>query len=75
MDRCLQAIESAFRWKQPAVLSSHRVNYIGRMVPANGAAGVRILDQLLGEVLRRWPDVRFVSSDQLAALYMMEEER
>lgn len=75
VDRCLKEIESAFRWKQPAVLSSHRVNYMGRMVPANGAAGVRILDQLLGEVLRRWPDVRFVSSDQLAALYMMEEER
>lgn len=73
--RCLGEIESAFRWKQPAVLSSHRVNYIGRLVPGNGAAGARILDELQGEVLKRWPDVRFLSSDQLAALYRMEDER
>ena len=73
--RCLGEIGSAFRWGQPAVLSSHRVNYIGRLVPGNGAAGARILDELLGEVLKRWPDVRFLSSDQLAALYRMEDER
>jgi len=72
VESCLKQIESAFRWHQPAVISSHRVNYMSRLVPGNGETGIIMLDELLKEVLKRWPDVKFISSDQLADLYNRE---
>lgn len=70
---CLKQIESAFRWNQPAILSSHRVNYMGRLVTANGENGTRLLDELLKEIISRWPGVIFISSDRLINIYSGDE--
>ena len=69
VESCLKQIESAFRWRQPAIISSHRVNYMSRLVPGNGDTGIKMLDELLREIIKRWPDVQFISSDKLAGLY------
>jgi hypothetical protein len=66
---CLNQMESAFRWRRPAVISSHRVNYMGRIEEANRARGLRLLDELLAKMRRRWPDIVFISSSGLADLY------
>ena len=29
VDSCIKEIEIAFKWQKPAVISSHRVNYVG----------------------------------------------
>ena len=54
---------------KPAVVDTHRVNYIGSIVENNRRENLMLLDQLLTQIKRRWPDVQFMSSDQLAQLY------
>jgi hypothetical protein len=61
-------IELAFALKKPAILSSHRVNYIGRLDPSNRERSLLQLKQLLEKVVARWPEVVFLSSDQLGQM-------
>ena len=65
VDSCLKEIEIAFRWKKPAVISSHRVNYVGSIRPENRDQGLKELKRLLTQVLKKWPDVEFMSSYEL----------
>lgn len=65
VDSCLREIEIAFRWKKPAVISSHRVNYVGSIRAENREKGLKELKRLLSQVLRKWPDVEFLSSSEL----------
>lgn len=65
---CMRDIEQAFQWNKPAVVSSHRVNYIGAIHVKNRENGLRMLDELLGKILKTWPDTEFITSDQLGDL-------
>lgn len=65
VDRCMAEIENAFRCGKPAVIDSHRVNYIGGINESNRTDTLRQLARLLKEVVKRWPDVEFVNSNQL----------
>lgn len=71
---CIRQIESAYRWGQPAIISSHRVNYMSRIDQNNREKHIELLDDLLTEILNRWPDVAFISSDQLANLYREKKD-
>ena len=62
---CLKEIEIAFNCHKPATISSHRVNYMGTINPENRAEGLKKLDQLLGAIIKKWPDVEFVTSTEL----------
>lgn len=66
---CLERMEMAFKWGKPAVIDTHRVNYIGSIVESNRKENLLLLDRLLTEVQTKWPDVQFMSTDQLAQLY------
>ena len=68
LNYCLKDIEIAFRWHKPATISSHRVNYIGYLHPENREKGLTALSQLLGEIIKRWPDVEFMTSVELGDL-------
>jgi hypothetical protein len=65
---CLKDIEMAFRWKKPAIISSHRVNYIGSLNINNRHNSLKQLRELLRRIKGLWPDVEFMSSDKLGAL-------
>ncbi|TCP58773.1 hypothetical protein EV663_11739 [Rhodovulum bhavnagarense] len=62
----LRQIEQAFRWRKPAVVSSHRVNFAGHIDPENRRKGLRALEELLHRIVATWPDVRFIGADDLA---------
>jgi hypothetical protein len=64
----LSEIESAFAWKKPVIISSHRVNFGGHIDPSNRERGLQQLDELIGRILKRWPAVRFLSVDQLVEM-------
>ena len=68
VDACMERIACAFRWHKPAVISSHRVNYVGFIHPKNRDRSLRLLGELLDRIRRRWPDVRFRTSDELTSL-------
>ena len=65
---CLKDIEIAFRWNHPAIICSHRVNYIGTISINNRDNGLKQLSILLKEIKKRWPDVEFMSSNELGDL-------
>ncbi len=68
VNSCLNDIRTAFRWHKPAIISSHRVNYIGSLNPANRDSGLRQLDALLKEIIKCWPDMSFLTTPELGKL-------
>ena len=67
-DDCLYRIKCAFRWFKPAIISSHRINFIGSIHEENRNSNLRKFDNLLSRIIHQWPDVEFMSSDQLFEL-------
>lgn len=64
----LKQIDAAFRWNRPAIISSHRVNFCGFADPSNRDKGIQALQQLLDTIVKRWPDVEFMSANKLGRL-------
>ena len=62
---CLNEIELAFKFNKPAVISSHRVNYIGVHDQANRTNSHKQLKELLGKITQKWPEVEFMTSSEL----------
>jgi len=58
-------IEAAFFWNKPAIVSSHRVNFCGHINTENRKKGLSALKALLDKVVKKWPDIEFVSVDEL----------
>jgi hypothetical protein len=68
VENTLKEIKLSFSYKKPAIISSHRVNYIGSLNPNNRKQNLKLLDQLLITIIKLWPDAEFMSSDQLGDL-------
>jgi hypothetical protein len=62
---CMKRIESAFESKSPAIVGVHRVNFIGSLDAANRQKNLAIFDTLLKSIVTKWPDVEFMTSDEL----------
>ena len=62
----LNQVAAAFRWRKPAIISSHRVNFCGHIEEDNRRFGLAALRRLLTGIARRWPEVQFISADELA---------
>lgn len=75
VDDCLNRIQIAFRWGKAANICSHRVNYIGSIDKGNTSKNLPELLRLLKEIVKRWPDVEFVSSDQLGRIITRNEKQ
>jgi hypothetical protein len=69
----LMEIEAAFFWNKPAIISSLRVNFCGHIDPKNREKGLSALKQLLHEIINKWPDVEFMSADELGDLIATSE--
>ncbi|MEN9571750.1 MAG: hypothetical protein RL172_2981 [Bacteroidota bacterium] len=67
----LKDAEYAFRWGKPLVLNSHRVNYVGGLDIKNRENTLRLLSAIVKKLQQRYPDIEFMSSDQLGD-YMCE---
>jgi hypothetical protein len=68
IEEYLGHIETAFKFKKPSVICSHRLNYIGGLNEANRDAGNKALKNLLTKILKKWPEVEFMTSVQLGKL-------
>lgn len=69
VDKCLESIEIAFKWNKPAIIGTHRLNFIGSIIPENREANLKLFDKLLTEILKKWPDVEFINSAELIDEY------
>jgi len=70
VDKCLESIEIAFKWNRPAVIGTHRLNYIGSIFPKNRDNGLMKLDILIKKIIQKWPEVEFISSTELGKMYL-----
>jgi hypothetical protein len=61
-EKALKDIEICYRWGKPAVISSHRVNFIGSIFEENRDKSLKQLEKLLTMALLKWPDIKFISS-------------
>lgn len=65
---CFEEIKIAFRWGKPAVINSHRVNYVGGIFKENRDNSLKQLKELLVKIMNTWPDVEFFPSDELGEI-------
>lgn len=62
----LKRMNFLFKMKKPVIISSHRLNYIGYIDSKNRKKNLKLFGELLQQIVKRWPDVEFMSSDKLA---------
>lgn len=69
IDSAMSEISNAFFWNQPAIISSHRLNYIGWLNEMNRTRNLDLLSKLLKRIVNKWPEVKFISSNQMLKYY------
>ena len=71
---CLNRIKIAFNWHKPAIICTHRINFIGSLIERNRNDNLSLLKDLIGQIIRSWPDVEFITSDQLGDVIAGRDE-
>lgn len=74
VDFSFKQVEAAFRWRRPAIISSHRVNFCGHIDPENRETGIKALKSLLSRIIATWPDVEFMAANELGDLIRKPED-
>ena len=64
----MREIRSAFFWGTPAIVTTHRINFVGSMDVQHRDHNLRLLDSLLRNIRDTWPDVEFLTSDELISV-------
>lgn len=62
----LQEIDNAIKQKKPAIIGTHRVNYIGRLDIKHRDRNLNSLKSILSQVVKKYPNVEFMDSVQLS---------
>lgn len=68
VDFTFKQVEAAFNMKKPANISSHRVNFCGHIDTKNREVSLKALKDLLQKIVRKWPEVEFISAAELATI-------
>ncbi|MDZ7693179.1 MAG: hypothetical protein U5K69_19005 [Balneolaceae bacterium] len=58
-------IEEAFKLNKPAIICSHRLNFVGNMCKDNRDRNLALLSELLKAISEQWPDVEYMSTMEL----------
>lgn len=67
---CLSQINYAFMWKKPAIICMHRINFSGFINKNNRDKNLKLFSNLLREIIKKWPDVEFMSSEKLGTIIL-----
>jgi hypothetical protein len=70
VDKAMESIAVAFFWEQPAVIGSHRINYVAGISEINRDRTLAQLNELLNTAIMKWPEIEFVNSEQLLEKYI-----
>lgn len=65
---CYNQISMAFLTKKPAVISMHRLNFMGSLVAQNRTDNLQLFKQLMVKLIEKWPEVEFMTTDELGDL-------
>lgn len=64
-DNCLNRIDKLFKMGLPAIVSCHRLNFIGGLSEKNRDDNLKDFEYLLKTLVGKYPDVEFMSSDEI----------
>ncbi|GAB1448395.1 hypothetical protein MASR2M44_14040 [Bacteroidota bacterium] len=65
VESTMNQISRSFMFKKPAIISTHRVNFSGGLDTKNRDLNLKNFEILLKSIVNRWPDIIFLSSDEL----------
>jgi hypothetical protein len=68
VSKTLNEIGNAFKYRKPAVISTHRINYVGGLNLEHKERNLKSLDELLKQINNKWPDVEYLNSAELSEL-------
>lgn len=69
VNTCLAQISNAFSFRKPAIITAHRLNFIGSLDEKNRKENLDLFRILLAKIIEKWPDVQFFSSDDYVKRY------
>ncbi|PKG43428.1 polysaccharide (de)acetylase [Psychroflexus sp. MES1-P1E] len=64
----LQQMQKAFKYNKPAVISSHRANYVSGLDVSFRDQNLKLLNDLICKIIKTWPEVEFMTSSELGVL-------
>ncbi len=73
VDYSFKQVEAAFFWKKPAIISTHRVNFCGHIDTNNRAVGIKAMKALLEKIVKKWPEVEFMTAAELSKLIAQKD--
>jgi hypothetical protein len=68
LSNCLKEINIAFNMNKPAIISSHRLNFVGFIDKKNRDKNLQMLKQLFEHMIKLWPDVEFLNTVELGVI-------
>jgi hypothetical protein len=66
---CISRMKIIFFWGKPAIIGTHRINFMGSLNEENRKANLKLFGDLLKTILETWPDVEFTTTDRLGEHY------
>lgn len=66
--KAMADIDRAFKYKSPAVISTHRANYVSGLNPKNKNDSLKQLKNLLCRITKKWPEAEFLTSSELGLM-------
>ncbi|HIB38455.1 polysaccharide (de)acetylase [Mesonia sp.] len=68
VDSCLSEIKIAFLMRKPAIISSHRVNFVGFLNQKNRDQNLKLFEELIKRINKNWPGVHYLTTAELTKL-------
>lgn len=65
IEKVLDKARVAFFLKTPLIISMHRINFVGGLEESNRTLNLAKLKQLLSKLIEIYPDIEFLTSDEL----------
>jgi len=69
IEEVLRRMKIIFFWGKPAIIGSHRINFMGSLDEENRSKNLKVFSKLIQAILHTWPDVEFTTTDKLGGLY------
>lgn len=70
VDKCLSDISIAFKMHKPAIICSHRINYVGFIDEVNRDRTFKMLNAILNTALKQWSGIEFMTTENLGKLIL-----
>lgn len=74
VEKCFDEIKKSFACKKPAIINSHRFNYISSINPENAKNNLLGLKKLLNKIIDSYPDVEFIFTPELVNIMLQEKK-